>query len=96
MAKRVDCSLLVHRAHNLLKGVAEAYEYYTIKMYFYTFLNHRRGIVKCPRQVSANLPRLDHSRNHRCILTHLIKKQTAVTISKRGLLYKKADSCYYK
>jgi hypothetical protein len=35
MAKRVDYSLLVHRAHNLLKGVAEAYEYYTIKMFYY-------------------------------------------------------------
>jgi hypothetical protein len=35
MAKRVDYSLLVHRAHNLLKGVAEAYEHYTIKMFFH-------------------------------------------------------------
>jgi hypothetical protein len=69
MAKRVDYSLLVHRAYNLLKGVAEAYKHYIIKMFPYTFLDHRRGTVKCPRQVSANLPRLDHSRNHRCILT---------------------------
>jgi hypothetical protein len=35
MAKRIDCSLLVYRAYNLLKGVAEAYEYYTIKIFTY-------------------------------------------------------------
>jgi hypothetical protein len=39
----------MHRAHNLLKGVAEAYKYYTIKIFFYTFLDYRRGIVKCSR-----------------------------------------------
>jgi hypothetical protein len=72
VAKRVDCSLLVHRAHNLLKGVAEAHEHCIIKMCPCTFLDHRRGTVKCPRQVSANLPRLDHSRNHRCILTVIL------------------------
>ena len=40
MAKRVDYSLLIYRAYNLLKGVAEAYEYYIIKICSYTFLNY--------------------------------------------------------
>jgi hypothetical protein len=60
--------------------MAEAYKYYTIKMCPYTFLDYRRGIVKCPRQVSANLPRLDHSRNHRCILTLPLNLILAVVV----------------
>jgi hypothetical protein len=59
----------MHRTYNLLKGVAEAYEYYIIKIYLYTFLNYRRSIVKCFRQISANLLRFDYNRNYRCILT---------------------------
>jgi hypothetical protein len=33
MAKGGDYNLHVHRAYNLLKGVAEAYKHYTIKIY---------------------------------------------------------------
>jgi hypothetical protein len=69
MAKRINYSLLIYRAHNLLKDVAEAYKYYIIKICSYTFLYYRRSIVKYFCQVSANLLRLDYSKNHRCILT---------------------------
>jgi hypothetical protein len=64
MAKRVDYSLLVHRAHNLLKGVAEAHEYYTIKM-FHHCLNFSvpwYGKVYQNCQASANLPLMKQTR----------------------------------
>jgi hypothetical protein len=34
MTKGKDYSLYVYRAYNLLKGVAEAYKYYTMKIYY--------------------------------------------------------------
>jgi hypothetical protein len=34
MAKGGDYNLYIRRAYNLLKGIAEAYKYYIIKIYY--------------------------------------------------------------
>ena len=56
MAKRVDYSLLVHRAYNLLKGVAEAIDYCTTKMYYSRTIGCLYASMGSSAKPSANLP----------------------------------------
>jgi hypothetical protein len=58
VGRRVDYSLLEHRAHNLLKGVAETIEHCTAtEMHDINHSNHLHlDVNNCLCQGSANLP----------------------------------------
>ena len=53
----------MHRARNLLKGVAEAIDYYTTKIYYLRIMGCLYASIGSSAKPSANLPTIAESRD---------------------------------